>query len=769
MKWIKRTIFVLFAGFLILGAFLQLHSIRERAKNWLTEKIESSTGYSVQIDGIHLFPSFQLTARNVMIKEGDTELFTLDHVHLGIYPFDLLLGKLHFSTLHIEGVNLNNIPKEVSKGESPGRTSGQIAIDELIVEKVNWSIEGVEPPQYPINLKGNLIVDLEHEHVYSNFKVSLPKSPEEWIAGDFNFEDNNGSLVLQKEKTAKASLEFSLEDNGSIVVPRLFARWEAVSVDGRFVFTNDGEIKDSVFFIVVDDLSQSTPVSGTLFGEAVVSGNIEKPGIELYLISDRLSGYGQAVENFKLRLSTVEKGLFALNFLKNEQDYTFTSALTWDQETPWFPTQLDLRVPLEQIAQLANWDVAEIDGQLLINARYKNQSVSFRAELLDGLIESFNTGSRFTDIQAVIDGDMSSLQLKNLTARDTDNGIYQGSGQMELDPENDFPFSFSFKLNRARPLQSDIFKSTTSGELSFSGTLSKASLEGDLRGYSPLVRIPEKMPESIGAVDVTYINQPEGETPPTQPERFHFDWPVELDIDYTIVDGLTIRGGGLTSTWSGKVNIGGSLDKPRTKGEIKLDKGRYLLRGKTFEFVRGAITFSGDPEKNTNLYLSAEMDLTDLTIQVVLNGPILNPSITLTSNPPMSQRAILSWLLFGKGISEINPMEETQLSRSLRSLLDKVDDKPDVLTRVGDVLGLDQVEIGASPTGRVGDLTVKVGKYVAEDTYITISRNISRGKDTDKDTSCFGIETKLGRHFRVRAEGDTETNGRLNLLWKNDY
>jgi translocation and assembly module TamB len=79
------------------------------------------------------------------------------------------------------------------------------------------------------------------------------------------------------------------------------------------------------------------------------------------------------------------------------------------------------------------------------------------------------------------------------------------------------------------------------------------------------------------------------------------------------------------------------------------------------------------------------------------------------------------------------------------------------------------VEIGANPAGDTGDLTVKVGKYLTEGTYLSISRNISRGKDSDKNSSCFGIETKLGRHFRFRAEGDTETNGRLNLLWKNDY
>lgn len=769
MKWIKRAIFILFAGFLLFGAFLQLNSIRSRAKAFLIENIESSTGYSVQIDQVRLFPSFQMTARDIVILDDEVPLIKVGHIHLGIYPLDLLKGKLHFSTLHIEEVEVSKLPekRELQKEKSSPR--GSIIIDDLLVEKITWSMKDIDPPEHPVNLKGNLLVDLKSSQAYTDFKVSSPKNPEDWISGDLNFENSRGTLLIQKGDVAKASFEFILHEEGGIQVPRAFAKWNNISVDGKFTLTDQGEINESLFFLVVDDLSQMTPLTGTLFGEATISGNLEKPKVDLYLISDQISGFDQTINKLKLRLSTVDKGLFALTFVKNEQAYTFSSTLTLDQKNPWLPTQMDLRVPLEEIAQLIGWDVADIDGQLLFTARYTDQNLTFRAEVLDALVESFDMGSRFTNIQAAVEGNLDTLTLVNLTAKDTDNGTYRASGGVELDAKNEFPFSFKIQLDQARPFQSDIFQSRTSGELKFSGNLSKGLLEGDLKGSGAKVSIPEKMPENTGSVEVTYINQPEGEEPPTQAATFTLEWPIELDVNYTIADELTIKGGGLSSSWTGKINIGGTLEKLKTKGEIKLDEGKFILRGKTFEFVQGAITFNGDPEKNTNLYLSAEMDLTDLTIQVVLNGPILNPSITLTSTPPMSQRAILSWLLFGKGISDINPMEETQLSRSLRSLLDKVDNKPDVLTRVGDVLGLDQLEIGANPAGETGDLTVKVGKYLTEGTYLSISRNISRGKDSDKDTSCFGIETKLGRHFRFRAEGDTETNGRLNLLWKNDY
>lgn len=767
MKLIKRFIFLLFAGFLIIGAILQLQAVRDRAKSYLIAKLESEIGYRIQIDDLRLFPSFQLTARDVIILDESTPVIAFDHIHLGIYPLDLFSGKIHFSTLHIEGVNILNPPKSKFSDQPTKKGTPDIVIDDLFIEEVNWLVPGIKSPEYPITFRGNLIT--RKNHLYSNFKISSPKSPSQWISGDLNFEENKGALTVQKGQIGKASLEFSIEDNNRIVVPRFLAKWETFTIDGKFSINKTGDIEQSVFFLVVDDLSQNLPLSGALFGEAVVSGNILLPKLDLYLISDSITGYEQKIENFKLRLSTKGKGTFALSFIKSEQAYTFSSTLSWDQKTPWFPTQLDLRLPLEEIAQLVNWDVADIDGQILIHTRLEDGTLKFRGELLDGVIESFDIGSRFTKINGVLEGDLDGLTLTKFSARDTDGGRYQGEGNLLFKPDQDFPFTFTFNIEKGRPFQSDILKSTMNGQLTFSGTSSKATLTGDLEALSPRIRIPEKIPESTGTISVTYINQSENELPPTQPSHFTFEWPVELDINYTVSDQLKIKGGGLNSFWTGGINIGGTLVNVKTKGEFKLVEGDFLFRGKKFEFKQGAITLNGDPSKNTSLFLTAELDLEELTVHCALKGPLFNPSITLTSSPPMSQRAILSWLLFGKGISEINPMEETQLSRSLRSLLDNVDAKPDLLTRVGDIFGLDQVEIGTSATGSTGDLTLRVGKYITEGTYFTISRNISRGKDSNKDTSCFGIETKVGRHFRVRAEGDTETNGRLNLLWKNEY
>jgi autotransporter translocation and assembly factor TamB len=768
MKLLRLLIFGIFAGFISFGIVLQLSSVREGAKKYLIEQISASTEYNVEIEEIKLYPSFEATARNIILKQDGEQIAVIDHVHVGIYPLALLYHKIHLHTLHLEKINILKLPAS-NTSSSNAIPPVNCKIDNLKVEELKWNLPNVPSPDFPVSFKGSLFIDTNVPQISVNFNTSSPKAPDQWFQGNFVFKDNSGSLMLEQGRDHRVALEFDYQRENGIRISQLEAAWECFSVKGTLTVDPEGIIKESQFFLSATDLNQLIAVEGSLTGEAVIKGSILSPKLDLFLHSNSLKAFGHQIEQLNLRLSTMEKGILALSFQKYGEPYHFSSALTLDKNHSWVPSQIDLRLPVEEVSRLMDWDAADIGGTILIHVKLRDRKLKLQGELLDGVYEGFDLGSRFTGIHALVEGDLQTLHLKELTASDTEQGTYLCRGKLELNPKADFPFSIDIRLDNTHPFQSDIFSASLSGDLILSGTTSKGLLKGNLNAYSSRFRIPENMSDSANVIPINYINQPENETPPTLQVSKKASWPMDLNVNVAIPDQLKIKGRGLNSLWKGEVNLSGTLETLKAKGELKLIDGNYVLRGKTFEFRDGSINFNGAPQKNTTLYLTAEMDLPDLTIQVDLKGEILNPSITLRSTPSMSQRAILSWLLFNKGISEINPMEETQLSRSLRSLMDNVDAQPDLLTRVGDVLGLDQVEIGSSPSGEAGDFTVKVGKYLTESTYLSISRTISSGSSSEKDRSCIGIETRLGRHFRFRAEGDTETNGRLNLLWKNDY
>lgn len=46
----------------------------------------------------------------------------------------------------------------------------------------------------------------------------------------------------------------------------------------------------------------------------------------------------------------------------------------------------------------------------------------------------------------------------------------------------------------------------------------------------------------------------------------------------------------------------------------------------------------------------------------------MNPEISFRSNPPMPQKRNSSWILFGRGTSEISPFQGTQLTESITNL-----------------------------------------------------------------------------------------------------
>ena len=221
------------------------------------------------------------------------------------------------------------------------------------------------------------------------------------------------------------------------------------------------------------------------------------------------------------------------------------------------------------------------------------------------------------------------------------------------------------------------------------------------------------------------------------------------------------------------------LKSPKVNGELTVVDGKYRVRGRTLEINKGSINFAGDLEKNTSLYVIGEMVIDRYTIEIIVKGLIKNPSISFRSNPPLSRKEILSWVLFNTDISDISEFQGGRLNQSITNLSTGTDDGPDILTRFGDTLGIDRIDITGSPDA--SQVSFELGKYVSESTYISISRKPTNDWDSkrigtgtlDSDeydqSNRIGIETSIGKNFKIQAEVDEDQSGQINLLWKKDY
>jgi hypothetical protein len=105
------------------------------------------------------------------------------------------------------------------------------------------------------------------------------------------------------------------------------------------------------------------------------------------------------------------------------------------------------------------------------------------------------------------------------------------------------------------------------------------------------------------------------------------------------------------------------------EGVVNADRGTYEFMGRRFVINRGSATFIGDPELNPLLQVTAvhEVQLVGsgaMDIQVIIGGTLRSPKLTLesTSQPPISQSDLLSYLAFGRSSSSLLQVQGSALS-----------------------------------------------------------------------------------------------------------
>lgn len=386
-----------------------------------------------------------------------------------------------------------------------------------------------------------------------------------------------------------------------------------------------------------------------------------------------------------------------------------------------------------------------------------------RIDLEDGSFDIPDIGLDFREINAQIDFNGQQAILTSLNGTDGKSGSVSGQGKVDLDPDKLFPFDISFKIDQSLLKPSDYAEAIASGDLHLTGDFKSATLHGKIISDALKITIPEEIPELAQSVEVTYINQPEDLPRPTTYSQRQSAWPLNLDLNIEIPRrGLIISGRDWSSEWKGDISVTGTTDTPLLRGAVQVVNGEYRFNGKEFEIKEGTITFAGDPEKKTALYVVARKDLNTISADIVLKGPLRNPAITFQSSPPMPQREILSWILFNSGTSDITPFQGNQLNDSITNLNTR-NGKPDVLSQIKDRIGIDKLDISRGENGSSNEVSVQVGKYISKGILVSVNKSVTA------EANRVAVEASIIDNVKVEAQMGDDSKGELRLKWKKDY
>ncbi|WP_195155514.1 translocation/assembly module TamB domain-containing protein [Candidatus Protochlamydia phocaeensis] len=436
-----------------------------------------------------------------------------------------------------------------------------------------------------------------------------------------------------------------------------------------------------------------------------------------------------------------------------------------------FSMTIEAEGDLDPYLQLFYNDTTNLSGQAKIAFNLSGQinapRVQGSIDFHNGSYESLSTGAIYKNIQARLVGDGSRVLLDHFYAQDNKHGSITANGSIELDKAKEFPFEFHIHPKEIFIVESDYANISAGGSLILSGNHKRAKLQGDLTTDTLTIHMEEALPKQIKTVEVKYINLPEGDSIPNHLESQNSSSSiVDLDIKLHLPGKVFIEGKHLTSEWKGDIAITGTADNPLLNGDLRISKGEYNFNGKIFNFNQGNIHFAGPPGKKTSLYVVASKEIDRIRAEIIVKGPISKPVISFRSNPPLSQREILSYILFNRGIADITSDQGDQLSQSFISLNEgeQTSSSDDFLTRLRNNIGIDRLDITSSDSDNK-DFSLQVGKYITESIFVSINKSIS---DIGNRVS---IEANLRKNLKAQAEVELggDAQGKVSLKWKKDY
>lgn len=283
-----------------------------------------------------------------------------------------------------------------------------------------------------------------------------------------------------------------------------------------------------------------------------------------------------------------------------------------------------------------------------------------------------------------------------------------------------------------------------SGEAAAESGADAMVVKGDFKADAAWVGALETAPPSVSEdVIVVRASQPIAEEPKKA------GVPIRLDLRFNLGNRVYFEGRGLDTRLTGELHIQGSPGAElRATGTIRTLGGTYKGYGQNLTIERGVLQFAG-PIDNPRLNVLAVRKGLAVEPGVEVLGTVSRPRIRLVSTPDVPEPEKLSWLVLGRGPSELAPGDASVLLAAATSMMGGNNPGQDL----GKRFGLDEVKIGRADNGSI--LGVLPQSTVAGKTGSpSAAQVVTVGKRLTRDLS-LAYEQGLG-----------DAEGALKLAWR---
>ncbi|MEO1549176.1 MAG: translocation/assembly module TamB domain-containing protein, partial [Pseudomonadota bacterium] len=514
-------------------------------------------------------------------------------------------------------------------------------------------------------------------------------------------------------------------------------------------------------------------LTGTLSGTAQVAGAVAAPTARFDLavaqasVAD-LRALGIAPLDASTRGTFAGERLEITAFrLRNEQGLEASASGTVPLSGPGLSVQANGTAPL-QLANLALADRAtQMSGSaratLSVTGRLSDPQARGEVILSNATIVDPQSNLRLEDVglQAQLEGDRVVLSAGR--ARFLDGGRASLSGEIGLDPAQNFPLDLALGLQRARYSDGDTLSTILGGEITVNGAaLGDLAIGGAIELEQTEIVVPDGF--GLAARDVLSVSHRSAPQDVSltldraglrDPEPQAGSQRIALDLVITAPNRMFVRGRGLDTELGGTLRLTGTLEDLVPVGGFEMRRGRFNVIGQRIAFSEGAVTLRGTLDPILSFVARTETD--DALVTVTVSGTASDPQITFSSAPELPQDEILARLIFNRSVGELSAFQLAQLAGSIATLTGA--GGPGLVEALRTNIGLDNLELVSGDDGEVG---VRAGKYIARNVYVDVE------SESDGDTRT-SINLDLTDALTARGTVGTDGETRLGIFFERDY
>lgn len=388
-------------------------------------------------------------------------------------------------------------------------------------------------------------------------------------------------------------------------------------------------------------------------------------------------------------------------------------------------------------------------GDLSVNAQIDGMNTSGQVRFREGALQSSMAGRTFEPISS--EGSWRNGALVIETVQIGEGGKSGATAQAEFRATSEgLEGEGRIDLNQLYLVDRPELSGGASGYAEF--TLQDRVLT--LTGEADIQRMDVRPSGSGGGASIPQIEVEELNRPDVLDRAYRR--PIRIDLDYRLRadDRLMVSSRAFSSEWSADVRVTGTANRPRLSGEANLLSGQASLLTAPFDLISGTVTFDGLVNQ-TRLAIEGRHEAQDLTVIGRVEGSVREPEVNFESTPSLPEDEILSRLLFGSGVSDLSPLQASQLAAQLSGA-----GWMDAMADVRAALGVDRLDVRQNGDGAI---TVLGGRQLTEDVYLELESGVGQALGSAR------IEWRLNPSLVLASEVSGDASNEISLSWRRSF